>query len=145
VGETAHRGDVLFNGISISGGVVGDTSDGTSTKTVDLLVDLGTGVVTLLTRAGDRPLDGSGMPSSDTSNLTETSVSLSSKLLGTESLDDTLSTLTLGDTDGINALVAFENFTNGDFLFELAPGPVNFLGNSATVNLDFQNLGLVLS
>ena len=144
-GETAQWGDVLLNGISVGGSVVSNTSDGTSTETVDLLVDLGTGVVTLLTRAGDRPLDGSGMPSSDTSNLAETSVSLSTELLGAESLDDTLGSLTLGDTDGINAFVAFENFTNRDFLFEFAPGPVNLFGNSATVNLDFHNLGLVLS
>ena len=144
-GETAHRGDVLLNSVSISGGVVGYTSDGTSSETVDLLVDLGTGVVTLLTRAGDRPLDGSWMPSSDTSNFTETSVSLSAKLLGAESLDDALVSFTLGDTDSVDALVGLENFSNGDFLFEFAPGPVNFLGDSATVNLDFHNLGLVLS
>jgi len=144
-GETAHRGDVLLDGVGISGGVVGYTSDGTSTETVDLLVDLGTGVVTLLTRAGDRPLDGSWMPSSDTSNLTETSVSLSAELLGTESLDDALVSLTLGDADGVDALVGLENFSNGDFLFEFAPSPVNLLGNSATVNLNFHNLGLVLS
>ena len=144
-GETAHRGDVLLNSVSISGGVVCYTSDGTSSETVDLLVDLGTGVVTLLTRAGDRPLDGSWMPSSDTSNFTETSVSLSAKLLGAESLDDALVSFTLGDTDSVDALVGLENFSNGDFLFEFAPGPVNFLGDSATVNLDFHNLGLVLS
>jgi len=111
-GETAHWGNVLLNSIGISSGVVGNTSDGTSTETVDLFVDLGTGVITLLTRAGDRPLDGSGMPSSDTSNLAETSVGLSSELLGTESLNDTLVSFTFGNTDGINALVGFENFTD---------------------------------
>lgn len=102
-------------------------------------------MVTLLTRAGDRPLDGSWMPSSDTSNLTETSVSLSAELLSTESLDDALVSLTLGDADGVDALVGLENFSNGDFLFEFAPSPVKLLGNSATVNLNFHNLGLVLS
>jgi hypothetical protein len=95
-GETSHGGDVLLNGISLGGSIIGNTSDSTSSESVDLLVDLGTGVITLLTRAGDRPLDGSGMPSSNTSNLTETSVSLSAKLLGAESLDDTLVSFTLG-------------------------------------------------
>lgn len=104
-GETAQWGDVLLNCISFSCSVVVDTSVGTSTKTIDLLVDLGTGVVTLLTSTGDRPLDGSGMPSTDTSDLTETSVSLSSKLLGTESLNNTLVSFTLGDTDSINDFV----------------------------------------
>ena len=144
-GETAHRGDVLLDGVGISGGVVGNTSDGTSTETVDFLVDLGTGVVTLLTRAGNRPLDGSWVPSSDTSNLTETSVSLSAELLGAESLDDALGSLTLGDADGVDALVGLENFSDGDFLFEFALSPINLLGNGATVDLNFHNLGLVLS
>jgi hypothetical protein len=112
VGETTHRGNVLLDGISSISIFFGNTTVLTGTNSVDLLVDLGTGVVTLLTRAGDRPLDGSGMPSSDTSNLTETSVSLSSKFLGTESLDDTLISFTLGNTDGINAFVGLENFTN---------------------------------
>jgi len=112
VGETSERGDVLLNGISSGGGIVGDTADLTSTETVDLLVDLGTGVVTLLTSSGDRPFDGSGMPSTDTSNLSETSVSLSLELLGTESLNNTLVTFTLGYTNGINNFVSFEDLTN---------------------------------
>lgn len=145
VGEATHGGDVLLNGIVSAGGVVLDTSLSSSTNAVNLVVDLGSGVVAALTGASHSPLDGSWMPGTDTSNLAKTSVSLSSEFFGTESLDDTLSSLTLGDTDGINALVAFENFTNGDFLFELAPGPVNFLCNSSTVNLDFQDLSLVLS
>lgn len=145
VGEATHWGDVLLNGVGVGGSVVGYTSDGTSTETVDLLVDLGTGVITLLTRAGNRPFDGSGMPSSDTSNLSETSVSLSSELLGTESLDGTLVSFTLGDSDSVNALVGFENFADGNFLFEFAPGPVDLLGNGASVNLDFHDLSLVLS
>jgi len=111
-GEATHWGDVLLNCISLAHGVVVNTSVGTGTKTIDLLVDFGTGVIALLTSTGDRPLDGSGMPSSDTSNLTETSVSLSSKFLGAESLDDTLISFTLGNTDGINAFVGLENFTN---------------------------------
>lgn len=78
VWEATHGGNVLLNSISLSGSVVGNTSVCTSAETVDLLVDLGTRVVALLTCAGDRPLDGSWMPSSNTSNLTETSVSLSS-------------------------------------------------------------------
>jgi len=145
VWEATHWGNVLLNCISFSCGVVGHTSNCTSTKTIDLLVDLSTRVVTLLTSTSNRPLDGSWMPSSDTSNLTETSVSLSSEFLGTESLNNTLGSLTLGDTDGINTFVGFKNFTDWNFLFKLAPGPVNFLGNSATVHLDLHDLRLVLS
>jgi len=69
-------------------------------------------VITLLTSSGDRPFDGSGMPSTNTGNLSETSVSLSLELLGTESLNNTLVTFTLGYTNGINNFVSFEDLTN---------------------------------
>jgi hypothetical protein len=69
-------------------------------------------VVTLLTSSGDCPLDGSWMPSTDTSNLSKTSVSLSLELLGTESLDNTLVTFTLGYTNSINNFVVLEDLTN---------------------------------
>lgn len=42
VGETTERGDVLDNGISLSGSVVLDTTDGTGSDSVDLVVELGT-------------------------------------------------------------------------------------------------------
>jgi hypothetical protein len=145
VGETTHWGDVLFDGISSGGSVVGDTTVLTGTKTVDLLVDLGTGVVALLTDARNRPFDGGGMPSTDTTDLAETSVSLTLKLLGTESLDDTLGSLTLGNTDGVDALVSLEDLTDGDLLLELRVAVVNLLGDVATVNLDLHDLGLVLA
>ncbi len=52
------------------------------------------------------------MPSTDTSNLSKTSVSLSLELLGTESLDNTLVTFTLGYTNSINNFVVLEDLTN---------------------------------
>ena len=104
--------------ISIAGSVVGDVSDLTGTDSVDLLVHLSSVMVTHLTSSGDCPLDSSGMPSSDTSDLTETSVRFTVKSLDTESLDDTLHTVTLGDTVDINAFVHVENITDGNLLFE---------------------------
>ena len=49
---------------------------------VDLLVDLCTVVVSLLTSTGDSVLDPGRMPGSDTSNLTKTLVRLPRKFLG---------------------------------------------------------------
>lgn len=46
VGESTNGSDVLGNSISLGGSVVLDTSDGTSTNSVNLLVDFGSGVVT---------------------------------------------------------------------------------------------------
>jgi len=145
MGESTNRGDVLSDSISLSGSVVLDTSDGTGSNSVDLLVDLSSGMVTQLTTSGDRPLDGSGMPGTDTSDLSETSVSLSVESGDTESLDDTLGTLTLGDSDSVNALVILEDLSDGNLLLELAVGPVDLLGDVASVDLDLHDVRLVLS
>ena len=48
----------------------------TASNTVDLLVHLGTVMVALLTGTSDSELDARRMPSTDTSNLTQTLVSL---------------------------------------------------------------------
>jgi len=102
-------------------------------------------VITELTGASDRPLDGGRVPSTDTTNLTETSVSLSAKFLATESLDETTVTLSLGDTDDIDALRMLKDFSDADFLLELRLAPVNFLGNGTSVDLDLHDVCLVLA
>ena len=143
--ESTKRGNVLGDGIGLSGGVVVNTSHGTSTDSVDLLVHLGSGVITELTTAGNRPFDGGGMPRSDTSDLTETSMCLSGKSRDTESLDNTACTLTAGDTDGINALGHLEDLTDADLLLEFVLSPVDLLADGATVNLDLKHVSLVLT
>ena len=102
VGEATERSDVLDDSIGLSGGVVLNTGDGSSTNSVNLVVDVGSGVVTELTTSGDRPLDGGRMPGTDTSDLSETSMGLSVQAGDAESLDDTGHTLTTGDSDGID-------------------------------------------
>ena len=52
------------------------------TDVINLLVDLGTVMVTLLTGASDGELDSAGMPGTDTSDLTKTFMGLSWQLLG---------------------------------------------------------------
>ena len=145
VRETAHGGDVLDNGIGLSGSVVVNTVDGTSTNSVDLLVELSSGVVAELTAAGDRPLDGRRMPGTDTGDLAETSMSLTVETRDAESLDDTAVALSAGDTDGINALGHLEDLTDLDLLLELGLSPVDLVSNGATVNLDLHDVSLVLA
>lgn len=145
VGETTKRSDVLLNGISFSSGIVLGSADGTGSDSVDLLVELSSAVVAELTSTGDGPLNGSGMPSSDTADLSEASVGLTGETGDTESLDDTGSSLTSGDTDGVDHLVLIEDFTDGDFTLELLEAPVDFLGNGATVDLDLDEVSLALS
>lgn len=143
--ETTEWGDVLFNGVGLSGGVVINTSVSTSTYSVDLFVLFSSVMVAVLTSSGDGPLNGSWMPSTDTTNLSETSVSLSGHSGNTESLDDTLSTVTLGHTNGIDHLVVVEDLSNGDFTFEFAESPVDLLSDGTSVNLDFNEVSLSLS
>lgn len=145
VGETSKRGDVLLDGISLGGGVVLDTSVGTSSNSVDLFVLLSSVVIAELTSSGDGPLDGSGMPSTDTTDLSETSVSLSGHSGDTESLDDTFGSLTSGDSNSVDHFEVIEDFRDGDLTFEFAESPVDLLGNGTTVDLDLEEVSLSLS
>lgn len=143
--ETTKRGDVLLDGVSLGGGVVLGSADGTSADSVDLLVKFSSVVVAELTSSCDGPLNGSGMPSTDTADLAETSVGLSGKAGHTESLDDTGSSLTTGHTNSVDHLVLLEDLTDGDFTLELLEGPVDLLSNGATVDLDLEEVSLALS
>lgn len=102
-------------------------------------------MVTLLTTSSDGVTDSSWMPSSDTSDLPQTSVSLSWKFLGTPSGSDTLSSVTLGDTNGVQALVLSEDFIDIDLLFEKTSGEVDFGSDVSAVDLEFDDVSLLLS
>ena len=101
-------------------------------------------MVTHLTGTGNGPLDVVRVPGTDTSNLTETLVSLARKLRGTPTAGDTLETVTLGDGNDIDHLVLLEDGVDLDGLLEEVAGEVNLVGNSTTVDLDFHKVGLLL-
>jgi len=100
--ESTEWGDVLLNGISFAHSVVSGTTDGSSTNTVDLLVEFSSGVVTELTTTGDSPFDCRWMPGSNTSDLADTSMGASLEAGDSESLDHTLGSLTSGNSNSIN-------------------------------------------
>jgi hypothetical protein len=145
VGEATKRSNVLFNSISLSGSVVLGATNSTGTDSVDLLVEFSSAVVAELTGTGDGPLNGSGMPSSDTTDLAETSVGLARHAGDTESLDDTGGTLTTGNTDGVDHLELVEDLSDGDFTLELLEAPIDLLGDGATVDLDLEEVSLALA
>ena len=76
--EASHRVDGLVGQVIVSGGVILDQLAVlhlvTLSDSVDLLVDLSSVVVTLLTSSGHGVLDPAGMPSSNTSDLNTTFV-----------------------------------------------------------------------
>jgi len=146
MGETTQRSDGLFGQISSSGSVVSTTFVlNTDTDSVDLLVHFSSVMVTQLTGSGDGESYSGRMPSSDTTDLSETSMGLSGESLGSESGSDTFVTLTLSNTENVNHFILVDDLGDSDFLFEVLSGEVDLLGDVTTVNLDFKNVSLLLS
>lgn len=145
VRETTQRSDVLLSDIGISGGVVLGSSSLALADSVDLLVQLGSVEVSGLTSSGNTPGNSSGMPSSDTSDLSVTSVGLLLQVSHTPSLDDSSESLTLGNTEDIEDLILSEDVVNSDLLLEESMGEGNLIGNASSVDLDLEDVVLLLS
>jgi len=142
VGKAAHGSDGFLCEIDGSRSAlwVATVSDA-----VDLLVDLGSVMVTVLTGTGDGPLHTTGMPSSDTSDLTETFVSLTRKTGGSPTSGDALETLTLGDSDHVDHLVLLKDGRDVDRLLKEADTEGDLLRNCASIDLNLHQVGLLLA
>ena len=101
-------------------------------------------MVTYLTITGNSPLDVGRMPSTDTSNLSETLVSLTGKLLGAPAGGDTAESVTLGDGDNVDHLVVLEDGADLNWLLEQTVTVGDLVGDAATVDLDLHKVGLLL-
>ena len=143
--ESTEWGDVLLDGVSLAHGVVGDSVDGSSTDSVDLFVEFSSGVVTELTASSDSPLDCRWMPGSDTGDLANTSMGASLQSSNSESLDDTLGSLTSGNANGVDALRVGEDLRDLDLLLELLVSEVDLVSDGTSVELDLHDVGLHLS
>jgi len=84
------------------------------------------------------------MPGTDTGDLSETLVRLSRKLLGSPSASDTGETVTLGNSNDINHLILLEDGADLNWLLEETVGERNLVGNTASVDLDLHQMGLLL-
>jgi len=106
VRETAHRVDGLLCEVDRGAArvLVGAFADA-----IDLLVDLGTMMITVLTGTWNAPLDTRGMPGSNTSDLSKTLVSFAWETSSTPTGSDALVTLTLCDTDNIDHLALLKD------------------------------------
>merc|ERR1712107_702777 len=138
--ETSHGGDGLVGEIVVGGSVVLDQLAvlhlETLSNSVNLLVDLSPVMVALLTSPGDRVLDPAWMPSSDTSNLSQSLVGFPGQFLGVPSAGHALEPVTLGHADDVDHLVGGEHGRHGDLLLKMVPGKVNLVGHGASVQLD---------
>merc|ERR550539_1626958 len=132
MGESSHWVDRLVSNVVLGGSVVLDElavlHGVAGAHPVDLLVHLSPVVVTLLSSPGHGALDSAGMPSSNTSNLPETLVSLPWKLLGVPPAGHALVSVTLGHSNDINHLVLGEHLADGHLLLKVLTGKVDLVG-----------------
>jgi len=145
VRESTKWRDVLLDSISFAHGVGGGATNDSSTDSVNLIVDVCSGVVTELTTTSDSPLNCRWMPGSDTTDLSDTSVRASLKACNSESLDDTLHSLTFCSANGVDALGHFEDLGDSNFLLEFLFGELDLVSNTASVKLDFHDVRLLLA
>jgi hypothetical protein len=117
----------------------------TGTDAVDLLVQLGTVMVTLLTGTRHSEGDTTWMPSTDTGDLAQTLVRLARQFLCVPTAGDTLETLTLGDGNAIDHLVLGKHLGHGNGLLQVLLHPVDLVLDGATVQLDLHQVSLLLA
>ena len=86
------------------------------------------------------------MPSTDTSDLSVTSVRLLLEMSNTPSLHDTGKSLTFGHTQNVQNFVLSENLIDSDFLFEEFVSEFNLISNGfSSVDLNFEDVVFLLS
>jgi hypothetical protein len=117
----------------------------TGSDAVDLLVQLGTVMVTLLTGTRHCEGDTTRMPGTNTSDLTQTLVRLAWQFLCVPTAGDTLETFTLGDGNTIDHLVLGKDLGHGNGLLQMLLHPVDLVLDGATVQLDLHQMGLLLA
>jgi len=137
LGQVGLGGTVVHVDLAVLGLVAGAQS-------VDLLVDLDSVVVAFLTASSNGVADSRWMPSTDTGDLSETSMRFSGKFLGAPSAGYTLSSVTLSDTDAVGVVVVGEDFVDWDLLFEETLGEVDLGSGVATVDLELDDVSFLL-
>jgi len=142
VREATNRGDALLGEIRLSRSGLNVTL---LANAKDSLVDFGTVVITLLTSTSDSVSDSGRVPSSNTGDLSQSTVSLSWESGDTPSSNNTSISVTLGSSANVNDFTLCEDGGDINFLLEQGSGEVNFGSNISTVDLDLQKVGNLLS
>lgn len=139
--EAANGGDGLDGRVELGrgGSLIALLADA-----VDLLVELGTVVVSVLTGTGDRVHDLARVPCSNATNLTQSLVGLARQFLSSPTVGNTLESVTLSNTDDVDVLVLLEHRGDVDSLLEVRLGEFDLVGDGATVDLDLHQVGLLL-
>jgi len=144
--ETTHWSDMLVGKVNSSSGVVFAffAVDFSSSDHVDLLVDLCSVVVSVLTDTSDGVGHSRWMPSANTSDFSKTTMRLSRQSSDAPPRDDTLCSPTLRHGDRIAHVVGVEHVRDWDLVFKLAFAESNLFNNISTVDLNFHDVGFLL-
>lgn len=147
--EASHGSNGLVSWVIICGSVVLDDlailGVDAFADAVDLLVDLGTVMVSLLTGTGHTELNSARMPCSNTGNLTQTFVRLPGQFLAVPSGCYTFKSSSSGHSDAVNVLILGKHLLNRYRLLQLLAGPVYLLVDGASVYLHLHDVGLLLA
>lgn len=149
VWETTQWCDSLFSWIGfccgIEVGCLALSFLNTTGDAVDLLVHLGTVVVTILTCAGNREEHSGWVPGTNTGDLAKTLVCLSWELLSSPSVGDTFVSVTLGDTGNVDHFRFRKDLLDGNSLFHIVLCECNLISDRSTIKLDFHDVCLLLA
>jgi len=117
----------------------------TVSDAVDLLVDLGSVMITLLTDASDRVGHSRRMPGTDAGDFTKTLVRLARQLLHVPTSDNAFNSVTLGNADDVHHFILREDVLDRNSFLHQAAGKVDFFGNCTAIQLDLVDVGLLLT
>mmetsp|Transcript_2405 Transcript_2405/g.3329 ORF Transcript_2405/g.3329 Transcript_2405/m.3329 type:complete len:210 (+) Transcript_2405:620-1249(+) len=101
-------------------------------------------MVSVLSNAGNCVRDTGRMPSTDASNLAETTMGLARQAGYSPTSDHTLSSATASDSNNINHFILGEDRVHRHLLLEETVTEVHLLVNGATVYLDLHEVRLLL-
>jgi len=112
---------------------------------IDLLVDLGTMMIAFLTGSSNGELHTTGMPGTDTGNLSKTFVRLSWQLFRVPTAGDTLEPLAFCHSDCVDHFILTEYGINRNLFLKVFPSPVDFIFDGAAVQLNLHDVCLLLA
>jgi len=147
--EATHGIDGLLSDVLLGGGIVLNDlailGVEAFSDAIDLFVNLRSVMVAFLADASDRESNTRRMPSTNTGNLAKTLVSLTRQLFDVPTSDNTFDSVTLGDADDVNHLILAENILDRNRLLQQPASKVDLLWDGTAVELDFVDVGLLLS
>lgn len=140
VWESTHGCDALLGkiGRGLTGSLIVLLSN-----PVDLLVELGSVEVTVLTGTCYGGTHTGRMPGTDTGDFSETTMGLTWETGDSPTSGDTLESVSLGNSNDIEVLVLSKDGIDSDLFFEEGLGEGDLSGGISSIDLDLHNVRLL--